>query len=164
MLPVMTTSDVLTEPEPLSYEEERGKPMPSFNHGWIQANLIGEFLKCREFRVVSELDIELDGKRFVPDLSVYRREPVNVRQDTLRRLDPPLVTAEIVSPMHGHQEIMDKVAAYLAGGVQSCWVVTPPILNITIFTPDGRQRSFTESGPATDPATGITADLTTVFS
>lgn len=29
--------------ESLDYVSERGKPTPSFNHGSIQANLIGEF-------------------------------------------------------------------------------------------------------------------------
>ena len=44
--------------KPLTYEEERGKPMPSSNHGAIQANLIVEFARQRDFRVYSELTLE----------------------------------------------------------------------------------------------------------
>jgi hypothetical protein len=36
-------SSVLIETEQ-SYEKERKKPMPSFNHAIVQANLIGQFI------------------------------------------------------------------------------------------------------------------------
>lgn len=165
----MTTATVEDHEEqetvvpPLTYEEERGKPMPSNNHGAIQANLIGEFLKHREFRVMSELSLRFGERDLVPDLSIYRREPLDFRHDQVRRTDPPLVTVEIYSPTQGSLEIMEKVDAYLEAGVLSVWVVTPPIRNVTIFTPDGREHPFT-AGVATDPAIGVTADLSVVFS
>ena len=148
---------------PLAYEEERGKPMPSNNHGAVQMNLGGEFLKHREFRVISELSLLLGERDFVPDLSIYRREPLDLRHDQVRRTDPPLVAVEIYSPTQGSLEIMEKVDAYLAAGVLSVWVVSPPIRNVTIFTPDGREHPFS-AGVATDPAIGVTADLAVVFS
>lgn len=153
--------DIVTPP--LTYEEERGKPMPSNNHGAIQMNLGVEFAKHREFRVISELSLRLNKRDFVPDLSIYRREPLDLRHDLVRRTDPPLVAVEIYSPTQGSLEIMDKVDAYLVAGVLSVWVVSPPIRNVTIFTPDGREHPFTD-GIVTDPAIGVTADLATVFS
>ncbi len=147
----------------LSYEEERGKPMPSNLHSIIQTNLIGEFLKHREFRTQSELDLEVEGRKLVPDLSVYRREPVDFSHDILRRSDPPLLTVEIVSPKQGYFEVMEKMDAYFRHGVKSCWIITPPMLNVTIFTPDGARRTISE-GIATDPVIGISADLAAVFS
>ena len=156
-----TETDVL-EP-PLTYEEERGKPMPSYHHGAVQMNLGVEFFKHREYRVISELALRLDGRDLTPDLSLYRREAIDFRHDLIRRTDPPLVTVEIYSPTQGSQEIMEKVDAYLAAGVLSVWVVTPSIRNVTIFTPDGQEHPFT-AGVATDPATGVTADLGAVFS
>ena len=60
----------LTLDKPLTYEEERGKPLPSYNHGAVQANLIGEFIRQREFRAVSELTLEFEGKSYTPDISV----------------------------------------------------------------------------------------------
>src|SRR5437667_806523 len=97
---------------PLTYEEERGKPVPSFNHGAIQANLIGEFIRQREFRICSELSLELGGEPFTPDLSIYRRGPLDLRHDTLRATDPPLLAVEILSPTQGYQSVMDKVEVY----------------------------------------------------
>ena len=161
------TVEAYREPEtgtpPLTYEEESGKPMPSNNHGAVQMNLGGEFLKHREFRVISELSLRFGERDLVPDLSIYRRESLDLRHDQLRRTDPPLVAVEIYSPTQGSLEIMEKVDAYLAAGVLSVWVVTPPIRNVTIFTPDGREHPFTV-GTATDPAIGVTADLAVVFS
>ncbi|MBI2949010.1 MAG: Uma2 family endonuclease, partial [Verrucomicrobia bacterium] len=117
-------TDVLEKP--LSYEEERGKPMPSFNHGAIQANLIVEFARQRDFRVCSELSLELGGKPLTPDLSIYPREPLKLRHDEIKRLDAPLLVVEILSPTQGYQSVMDKVAAYFENGVKSCWIVSPP--------------------------------------
>ena len=149
--------------KPLSYEEERGKPMPSLNHGSIQMNLGAEFLRQRAFRVVSELTLDIGGKSFTPDLSIYPRTPLDLRRDTSRRSDPPLLVVEIFSPQQGTQEVMDKVDAYFAHGVKSCWIVSPPMHSIQILTSDDREIVL-NTGVATDPVTGLTADLAAVFS
>ena len=157
------STDVLPE-RPLSYEEERGKPMPSENHAFIQTNLSIEFSRQREFRTGSELTLELvPGDPKTPDLSVYPRQPLNLRQDIVRRTDPPLLAVEIVSPSQGMQEIMDKVKFYHAHGVRSVWVVVPPLRAVTIFLPDGSQQIH-DAGVVRDPAIGVTADLDAVFS
>lgn len=171
----MTTVDLMTVEEmrgdlaedtaepSLPYEEERGKPMPSNLHSIIQINLAVEFAKHREFRTQGELDLEIAGRKFVPDLCVYKREPVDFMHDILRRSDPPLLTVEIVSPKQGYFEIVERMDAYFRHGVKSCWVIAPPTLNVTIFTPDGTRRNVSE-GIVTDPVVGISADLSVVFS
>ena len=145
------------------YELERGKPMPSRNHAVVQMNLGIEFAKSKEYRVLSELTLELGGLTYTPELSVYRRQPVDFRHDDVRVTDPPLLTVEIFSPTQGYQEVMDKVEAYFKNGVKSCWVVNPPQRAITIFLPAGSQKTYVE-GQAVDPALGLVADLHTVFS
>ena len=159
---LLAMSDVTLE-KPLSYEDERGKPMPSFNHGAVQANLIVQLSRNPDFRVVSELTIEFQGKNYTPDISIYPRQPINFRHDDIRRDDPPLMVVEIFSPTQGHQEILDKVDVYFRNGVKSCWIVSPPFRTITILTRDGKEESH-HTGTATDPATGLTADLAAVFS
>jgi Uma2 family endonuclease len=109
----------------LTYEEERGKPSPSLNHGIAQANLTGEFLKNPNFLVSSELTLEFEGETYTPDLSVYPKEPLDWRHDQIRRTDPPLVVVEIFSPTQGPQTVMDKVEIYLRNGVKSCWLLSP---------------------------------------
>ena len=157
------STDVLSE-RPLTYEEERGKPVPGINHAFIQTNLGVEFSKHHEFRTGSELTLELvPGDPKTPDLSVYPRQPLDLRRDVVRPSDPPLLTVEIVSPSQGMQEIMDKVKFYLTHGVKSVWVVVPPLHEVAIFLPDGSRQSH-HAGVVCDPAIGVTADLDAVFS
>ncbi len=151
---------------PLTYEEERGKPMPSKNHAIIQGNLYAEFRKHREFRIVPEVRLELaPGFPKTPDLSVYPRGDMDldVWHDEIHLTSPPLLTVEIVSPIQGMQEIMDKVKFYLVHGVKSVWVVVPPLQQVSIFLPDNSFKNV-DAGVAQDPATGLTANLAEVFS
>jgi hypothetical protein len=80
--------------KPLTYEEERGKPSPSMNHSAVEVNLGAEFLRQREFRVLIELTLDINGKPYTPDLSVYPRTPLDLRHDVSRRPDPPLLVVE----------------------------------------------------------------------
>lgn len=149
--------------KPVTYEQERGKPMPSFNHGAVQANLITEFARQREFRVCSELTLELEGKSYTPDLSLYPRAPLNLRHDLIRSTQAPTAIVEILSPTQGSQEVMEKVEVYLRSGVKSCWIVSPPFHTVTILGADGHEEVL-HTGVAKDPATGLAADLEAVFS
>src|SRR5437879_6089591 len=105
---VMDTDTELLD-QPLSYEVERGKPMPSRNHAGIQVNLIGQLLKQPDFRVYSELTLEFEGRPYTPDLSVYPPEALDLRHDLIRRKDPPTLVVEIFSPKQGYQDVMDKI-------------------------------------------------------
>ena len=150
--------------QPLTYEEERGKPAPSFNHGAVQANLAFELSKHRDFRLFGELDLQLDGFNATPDISIYCREPLDLRHDILRRTDPPLVTVEIASPTEGSHAVMNRVSHYLKAGVKTCWFVFPPTRTITIYSADGTDHTFVPGQQAVDPAIGVTADVDAVFS
>src|SRR5438874_13153560 len=143
---------VTTVDRPLTYEEERGKPMPSLNHGAIQANLGGELQRNRDFRVVSELTLDIGGKSYTPDLSIYPRIPLDLRHDVSRCPYPPLLVVEIFSPQQAIQEVMDKVDVYFGFGVKSCWIVSPSMHSIQILSADGRE-TILHSGTATDPVT-----------
>jgi Uma2 family endonuclease len=147
-----------------TYEDERGKPLPSYNHSWIQTNLIVELSKNRDYRVHSELTLEIQGQRYTPDISVYPRSaPIDLRHDVIRQTIPPLLTVEILSPEQGSFEVMRKLDTYFAHGVKSCWVVTPTAHTISIYSADGNARHLT-TGTATDPALGISVDVDAVFS
>jgi Uma2 family endonuclease len=148
---------------PLSYEEERGKPMPSRNHGRVQTNLIGEFVQQRQFSIYSELTLNVAGTDYTPDISVYPHEPADFRHDESSRADMPLVAVEILSPSQSLQEVVEKAEVYLRNGVKSCWIVSPPLRTVTVLLPEGREEVF-HQGVAKDPVTGISADLAKVFS
>src|SRR3990172_8726142 len=148
---------------PLSYEEERGKPMPSRNHGRVQINLSGEFLQQRHFSAYGELTLNIAGMNFTPDISVYPHEAADFRHDETTRADLPLVAVEILSPSQSHQEVVEKAETYLRNWVKSCWIVSPPLRTVTVLLPDGREEVF-HRGFAKDPETGLSADLAKVFS
>jgi Uma2 family endonuclease len=128
------------------------------------SNLIVEFARNNpDLRGASELTLELEGTIYTPDLSVYPKQPVDWRQDEIRRSDPPPAIVEIFSPTQGYQNIMEKVAVYLRNGVKSCWLISPHLKTITIVGADGKEHSF-NSGIAQDPYTGLSADVRAVFS
>lgn len=145
-----------------SYEEERGKPMPSLNHSFAQSRLLRALSKCSGIEVASELTIEIDGRRYTPDLSVYPERKVDWEHDTIRETTMPLVTVEILSPTQPSQDLMEHKEIYLTAGVKSCWVVLPSFKSIYIYAKDQPVLSFT-SGVAHDPVTGLQADLAEVF-
>ncbi len=145
------------------YEIERGKPMPSTNHAVVQVSLIGAFLKqADELSVLSELSLELDGKPFVPDISIYRRLQVDPLRDEVKRTEPPLLAVEILSPTQPLDDLVQKANAYLEAEVSSCWLVQPSLQTITVFLPGQKPRTHTE-GEVSDPATGITVQLEEIF-
>ena len=150
--------------QPTAYEIERGKPMPSLNHGAIQANLIMQFGKAGTHRIVSEYELEMPERpNLVPDLSIFQNQPIDLLNDQIRSTEPPLMTVEILSPRQGDYDVVKNAQRYLAHGVKSCWIIHPSAHTIQILTPDGEDAVITE-GIATDPATGLKADLDVVFS
>ena len=167
----MSTETLETQPAETpalsDYEIEREKPMPSESHGITQANLIGEVLKDKRFRPISELRVLLpSGKPYIPDICVYPRMPKDFTQDVSERTDPPLSTVEIYSLQQGYNAVMEKVNAYHAWGVKTCWVVDPYQRTITIFPAAGlgSPQTFIYGQMAEDPVSGLKADLGEVFS
>ena len=55
------------------YQKERNKPMPSKNHSCIQRRLVRMFDNAygEEFDVFPEFELELLGKKTVPDVSIF---------------------------------------------------------------------------------------------
>ena len=87
-----------------------------------------------------------------------------MRCDVLEVTEPPLVVVEILPATTGSLEVMKRINAYFKNGVKTCWLVNPPQRVITIFGADGSEHTFLPGQQAVDPAIGITADVTAVFS
>jgi Uma2 family endonuclease len=147
----------------LTYEQERGKPMPSRLHSTVQSNLIVEFAKIGSFRVQSELSLELDGKKWTPDICLYAKKPQDWLHDEILVKEAPLLAIEIFSPSQNGGELMDKVHAYLAAGVKSVWLVSPMMRSVAIYhAGDTAARSF-GGGKIADSALDIEVDYDAVF-
>lgn len=146
------------------YEHERGKPMPSKLHSVAQTNLIGQLLTYRPtLQVLSELTLHLGDRDLTPDLSVYGDFEVDFTRAKTRMTKLPLLAIEISSPTQGIQDLVDKARFLMEHGVESCWIVQPPLGTVTVFTPDMEPTTYS-SGTVTDPATDIEVDLDDVFS
>jgi len=150
------------QPRSLTYQQERGKLLPTRNHARSQANLLADFLPQKQFSIYSEVTLTIDGVDYTPDISIYHREASDYRHDEIKRTELPLVAVEILSPSR-EQEAIEKAEVYLQHGIKSCWIVSPPLQTVTILLPAGRQEVF-HGGSVKDPVIGLTADLTRVFS
>ncbi|MCS7012438.1 MAG: hypothetical protein NZM05_02230, partial [Chloroherpetonaceae bacterium] len=60
------------------YELERGKPVPRLRHSILQHRLDVAFARYdAQFSILPEIDLELGGKLFVPDVCVYPKQQVS---------------------------------------------------------------------------------------
>ena len=154
----METQDSISD-----YERERGKPMPSKAHGYIQLNLGVALAAFRDqYTSFSELTLELDGRETTPDLSVYPKTDVDLVHDEVRVTDPPLLAVEIASPTQNVQDLIDRIEFLLDAGVQSCWLVQPPLRTVTLF-PDTLDGTTVSSGSFTDPVLDIEVSIDAIF-
>lgn len=111
------------------YELERNKPMPSKNHGKIQANILFSLMsKYRNtYSFISELSLELGNCLCTPDISFYPSAPLDIRNDEIRMTTPPLGVIEILSPTQTLSDLTDNAYLYFSNGVKSCWLVLPTL-------------------------------------
>ena len=146
------------------YELERGKPVPSRNHSLVQSYMTVALMRYDDkLSILPEFSLELDGRPFVPDISVFRRlQEVNALHDEIKGTEPPLLAVEILSPTQPLDDLVQKTNAYLEAGVQSCWIVQPSLQTITVFLPGQKPLTHTD-GEVNDQATGITVKLEDVF-
>jgi Uma2 family endonuclease len=57
----------------------------------------------------------------------------------------PVLVVEILSPSDKHEEITEKVQAYLEAGVKLVWVADPAFHTITVYATDAPPQLFNET-------------------
>ena len=149
------------------YEIERDKPMPSLNHGSIQARLIFVLMKYYEekFNIASEVELKLPKaiRPTIPDISLFPKMKLSLSHDILKVETPPITTIEILSPKQPIEDVKEKILNnYFPAGVKSAWLVIPTTRTVSIYTPDEKFVSFA-NGTLTDPATGIQLEIDEIF-
>lgn len=147
------------------YETERHKPMPSLNHSIVQLNL-GAELRYRyknKYRIASELSLGLSDWPSVPDICIYPKMPLDLRQDITTVTEPPLCAVEIISPSQSLSELVDKAGKYFEHGVRSCWIVLLPLGNIYVFTSPEEYEIFRATETLKDTTLDISLPLAEVF-
>jgi Uma2 family endonuclease len=156
--------DTLTAP--LSdYEIERGKPMPSLNHGLIQGYtyfaLVSRYRG--QFSFSMETSLELNGWGSTPDILILPPTRMNLRADKIRLNEPPLGTIEILSPTQNINDLVDKADQYFQHGVKSCWVIIPSMAGVAIYSASGKYVFFNENDIARDEVLGIEVPVAELF-
>jgi Uma2 family endonuclease len=146
------------------YETERNKPMPSLNHGSIQANLIKELVPYwNKFRITSELSLDLSDWPSVPDIAIYPKIKLDLKKDVIAMVVPPLCIVEIVSPSQSVSELTAKADKYFEHGVKSCWLVIPSFGNIYVYSDPNNYNIFKINETLQDDILGIKFPLKEVF-
>ncbi len=147
------------------YEIERSKHIPSLNHSIIQLNLGAELRHAykNQYRVASELSLALADWPSVPDICIFPKTPLNLREDVIAVTDPPLCAIEITSPSQSTDQMRQKVEKYFQHGVQSCWIVFPALANIYVFSSPDDYEIYRAHETLQDAVLGISLPLKEVF-
>ena len=149
----------------IQYQTERGKPMPSDNHAFLQLE-IGFQLKVKynsEYDIYSELSLELSSGKATPDVCIYPKKHRNWQHDIIRRTDAPLLSIEILSPKQAFDDLVDKIQnIYFPAGVLSAWIVIPSAESVILFKPNEKPETFNKT-TVKDSASGFELDLNLIF-
>lgn len=115
------------------------------------------------YDVLPELELSLNGKPIQPDISVYPRLPEDWDNDIIYYTQPPIIAIEIQSPKQVTTDITTRMnTVYFPAGVQSVWIVIPPLRLVFIQTPDGRKVTYTH-GIIQDPVTNLEVPFNAIF-
>ena len=146
------------------YERERGKPMPSYNHYYVQSQLLFALhAACGDrFFVGGELTLDTEPST-TPDISIGNFRQPDWLHDEIRAANPPIAAIEIMSPSQSVEDIIPKIETYFRFGIKSVWLVQPPLQQIAIFTPEMKPQVFIH-GEVVDPTLDVKVPLAEIFS
>jgi Uma2 family endonuclease len=141
--------------------EERG----SYFHSCVQANLTALLMTGKQFRVLTELSLAINGTEYKPDLSLYTKDKQGVTgaRDIIKMTEMPLGVVEILSPSQRIDLLFDKFDIYFQAGVLSCWFVLPSMKTISIYLALDAYQVFHEAETLKDKCLDISVLVDDVF-
>lgn len=157
-----TTHEYELDEEISEYELERSKPIPSIEHSYVQVELTLQIGASSRFRPYTELNLDLDGFRSVPDVCVYEKGSLPRQRSATWATIPPLLIIEILSPTQLLGTLFDKAEEYLRRGVDEVWVLVPEIQSITVCRQNQKQHTYT-SGKVHHQLTDISINIEKLF-
>ena len=150
-------------PTPSTLTTDESQLLPSFNHSYTKAKMIGALLKLESFSVFSELTLRIDGKNYTPDISLYPKLDVNLSlPDSVEITEMPALAIEILSQAHTIQEILARFGTYFSGVIKSCWLVVPIAGTVIVYESSEKAQRFT-AGEIVDQQLGIQVPLQDIF-
>lgn len=152
---------IITESQ---YEIERGKPMPSKNHSFVQTRLIVVFAtQFEQFQILSEISLQLGETEKVPDLAIFKDIQFTPGNDEIRVEQTPLAVVEILSPKQNLGDLLAKAHTYFENGVGSYWLVLPDLKSIYVFNAPFESDVYTHKDILKDEVLGIELELKGIF-
>ncbi len=151
--------------EKSQYEIERGKPMPSKNHAYIQ-HRIGKLIDRKyldEFLPLPELTLDINGSDKIPDLAIYKEIDYTPGLDEIRVSQMPLGVIEILSPKQHIADLIIKSNDYFDAGILSYWLVLPDLKSIYVYSGKGEYEVYAKTNLLKDTQLGIELDLAELF-
>ena len=137
------------------------RDLGEIEHSWLQAVLIGIFLrKMDEWAIfpLPEQRVQTRQRYFrVPDLTILRSDAPRERILT----HPPLLVIEIQSPEDTLRRTAAKAAEYLAFGIEHVWIIDPSARVAYCGTANGLE--LVRSGELAIPETPIRVVLSELF-
>lgn len=145
-------------------EEYQSEDIMSVNHSKLIHRLSVALDRYEDqYDILPELELELSTGKCKPDVSIFPKFPDDWENDIIFYSKPPIIAIEIQSPKQATADITSKMnTVYFPAGVQSVWIIVPPLQMVQIRTPDGRKTTYTE-GIVTDPATGFEVPFNKIF-
>lgn len=161
---VLSTTEELDvdEDETLLYKQERGKPMPREAH--VEAQFYCTIALARyaqKYTILPEIDIQLGRKKYVPDLAVFPKRPIN-RQRSASIKEAPILAIEILSPKQALDDLFTKAYTYFEHGTSVWWIVQPSIESVLVMQPHAKPRFITD-GDIFDDSTDIRVNIAEIF-
>ena len=157
---------VVEERELTTYEIERNKPMPSFNHGKLQMRIGRLLLNQYEnrFDIVSEPTLQMPERPRVPDLAFFEVKASDWFDDETKITEVPHGIIEILLPSQSQQELINKFPPYFDLGIKTVWLVVPIFQTIYVFDAPRTYQTFTLANPILkDTILDVELDLNKIF-
>lgn len=146
------------------YEIERGKPMPSKNHAFVQGNLYFHLRsKFEQFQILPKISLQLEKVEKVPDLAIFEHIEFTPGNDEIRVSQTPLCAIEILSPKQNLGDLLAKAHTYFENGIGSYWLVLPDLRSIYVFSSALESEVYTHKDVLKDEILGIELELKGVF-
>lgn len=134
--------------------EDEDSKMGSINHSITQVRIASLLNNDERFTVMTELSLDISQQDFSrygikakdeikPDICLYPNTIDWQDIDILKMKEMPLLAIEILSPMQSLETLKNKLYAYFALGVKSCWLAIPSIEAIDIYSQPKQHKTFT---------------------
>ena len=139
-------------------------PAFSLNRARVLAKLLTLLTAFEDrYHCLPQLECSLPTGSLIPDLALVPMQQYNWERDVLRYPQPPITVIEVLSPTQALYAVAYNLRnLYLAGGVQSAWLVIPSITTVYVFLADGTTHTFS-TGILRDPASSVEIEIGRLF-